>query len=131
MATAVALIRVEKPHSLSYQESTRPSPPSTSWVCGRATVEDAATWLKSIETSGSLVTARMPFSGPLGAAASKAEFISSTVTLRLGTKLRATPEAVGGGTRGGEGSRLAFRGGITPPTALAGPAEVGVIDRRA
>ena len=62
MAAAVSLIRVEKPHSLSYQESTRPRPPSTNWVCGRATVEDAGAWLKSMETSGSLVTARMPFS---------------------------------------------------------------------
>src|SRR5947208_1144898 len=95
MATAVSLIRVEKPHSLSYQLSTRPSPPSIIWVCGRASVEDAGTWLKSTETSGSLVTANMPFSGPDSDAATMAALISSTVTLRPGTKVRSTTETLG------------------------------------
>ena len=39
IARAVSLMRVEKPHSLSYQDSTRPSWPSITWVCGRAAVE--------------------------------------------------------------------------------------------
>src|SRR5437899_1659830 len=99
MATATSLIRVEKPHSLSYQLSTRPRPPSTIWVCGRATVDDAAMWLKSMETSGSLVTARMPLSGALPAASSMAALISSAVTFLPGTNFRSTTEtfAVGRG----------------------------------
>src|SRR3984957_1300545 len=64
IARAVSAIRVEKPHSLSYQLRTRASLPSITWVWGRATVEEAATWFRSIETSGSLVTARTPCSGP-------------------------------------------------------------------
>src|SRR4051812_44462842 len=99
MASAVSLIRVEKPHSLSYQDRTRPRPPSIIWVWGRATVDDAGAWLKSMETSGSLVTARMPFSGPEAAAASIAALIASTVVALLGTKVRSTTETFGVGTR--------------------------------
>src|SRR5690349_3925408 len=54
MATAVSAMRLEKPHSLSYQESTRTNTPSITWVCGRSKVELAGLWLKSIETRGSL-----------------------------------------------------------------------------
>ena len=38
ITSAVSLIRVAKPHSLSYQVRTRASLPSTTWVCGRAAV---------------------------------------------------------------------------------------------
>src|SRR5688572_18654606 len=130
MRTAVSLIRVEKPHSLSYQESTRPRPPSTIWVWGRATVEEAGLWLKSEETNGSLVTASTPFSAPL-AAASIAALISSTETLRPGTKFRSTTETFGVGTRIEEPSSLPASAGITRPSALAAPVEVGIIDMAA
>ncbi len=52
---AVSAMRVEKPHSLSYQLSTRAMRPPTTWVWGRAKVDELATWLKSVETSGSSV----------------------------------------------------------------------------
>ena len=48
---AVSDMRFEKPHSLSYQPITRASAPSTTAVCVESNVQDAALWLKSIETS--------------------------------------------------------------------------------
>lgn len=51
-ATAVSLMRLEKPHSLSYQERTRTNLPSITWVCFTSKVELAGLWLKSLETSG-------------------------------------------------------------------------------
>ena len=61
-------MRVAKPHSLSYQLSTRASLPSTTWVWGRAAVDEAAMWFRSLETSGSVVVNRTPFIGPSAAA---------------------------------------------------------------
>src|SRR5215470_10323987 len=55
MATAVSAMRLENPHSLSYQESTRTRRPSTICVCVRSKVDELGLWLKSIETSGSLL----------------------------------------------------------------------------
>ena len=52
---AVSLMRFEKPHSLSYQDSTRTKPPSTTCVCVASKVEDAGLWLKSMLTSGSVL----------------------------------------------------------------------------
>src|SRR3546814_550672 len=52
-ATAVSHIRLEKPHSLSYQDRTRTSLPSTTWVCVASNVELNGEWLKSQETSSS------------------------------------------------------------------------------
>jgi len=76
MSAAVSHIRLEKPHSLSYQEATRTSLPSSTLMPLRSTVELAWLWLKSIETSGSSVTSRMPLSGPDAAAALSAAVIS-------------------------------------------------------
>lgn len=39
IATAVSDIRLEKPHSLSYQDRTRTKVPSTTWVCVKSKVE--------------------------------------------------------------------------------------------
>ena len=124
-------MRVEKPHSLSYQLSTRTSLPSMTWVCGRARVDEASTWFRSMETSGSLVTARTPLSGPDEAAALIAALISSLVTSRLGTMLRSTTETFGVGTRIEEPSSLPASCGSTRPRALAAPVEVGIIDMAA
>ena len=55
ITSAVSLMRVEKPHSLSYQERTRTSLPSTICVCAVAKVEEWLSWLKSEETSFSSV----------------------------------------------------------------------------
>jgi hypothetical protein len=49
---AVSIMRLEKPHSLSYQLTTRTMPPSVTVVCAAATVEECGSWLKSTETSG-------------------------------------------------------------------------------
>ena len=54
-SAAVSLMRFEKPHSLSYQDSTRTSPPSTTCVCVASKVEEAGLWLKSMLTSGSVL----------------------------------------------------------------------------
>src|SRR3989344_1868920 len=123
-------MRVEKPHSLSYQVRTRPRPPSIIWVCGRAAVDEAGLWLKSMDTSGSLVTASTPFSAPL-AAASSASLIWATVTDFEGTNFRSTTETFGVGTRIDEPSSLPARAGITRPSALAAPVEVGIMDMAA
>ena len=54
-ATAVSDMRLEKPHSLSYQESTRTKLPSMTLVWSVAKIEEWLSWLKSRETSGSSV----------------------------------------------------------------------------
>ena len=55
IAPAVSTMRFEKPHSLSYQLTTRTSLPSITAVSRLSTVELAGLWLRSIETSGSSV----------------------------------------------------------------------------
>ncbi len=55
IAAAVSTMRFEKPHSLSYQLTTRTSLPSITAVSRLSTVELAGVWMKSIETSGSSV----------------------------------------------------------------------------
>ena len=66
MATAVSFMRLEKPHSLSYQDTTRQNVPSTTCVPFRSKIELNGSWLKSVETSGFAFTPRMPLSGPVG-----------------------------------------------------------------
>ena len=46
-SAAVSDMRLEKPHSLSYQLSTRTSAPSTTAVWVASKVDEAAQWLKS------------------------------------------------------------------------------------
>ena len=55
IAPAVSTMRFEKPHSLSYQLTTRTSLPSITAVSRLSMVELAGLWLRSIETSGSSV----------------------------------------------------------------------------
>ena len=54
-SAAVSDIRLEKPHSLSYQLITRASCPSTTAVCVASKVEEAGLWLKSTLTSGAVL----------------------------------------------------------------------------
>ncbi|MOA49447.1 hypothetical protein D3C78_1723290 [compost metagenome] len=54
-ATAVSDMRLEKPHSLSYQDRTRTNLPSMTLVWSIAKIEEWLSWLKSRETSGSSV----------------------------------------------------------------------------
>src|SRR5262245_26185338 len=55
IATAVSAMRLEKPHSLSYQDITRTSVPLMTLVWSMWNVDECGSWLKSIETLGSLV----------------------------------------------------------------------------
>ena len=55
IATAVSAMRFEKPHSLSYQESTRTKLPSITLVWSRWKIEERSSPLKSLETLGSSV----------------------------------------------------------------------------
>jgi predicted GIY-YIG superfamily endonuclease len=54
-ATAVSDMRLEKPHSLSYQDSTRTKLPSRTLVWSKAKIDEWLSWLKSRETKGSSV----------------------------------------------------------------------------
>ncbi len=55
IATAVSAMRLEKPHSLSYQESTRTSLPSITFVWSMWNTDERLSWLKSQETLASVV----------------------------------------------------------------------------
>src|SRR6478609_6381083 len=127
IATAVSAMRLEKPHSLSYQESTRTSVPFCTLVWSKAKVDECGSWLKSIETFGWMVVPSTPFSGP-AAAFLMASLISSLVVAFLATILRSTTETFGVGTRIETPSSLPASSGITRPIALAAPVEVGIIE---
>src|SRR5215469_10693035 len=91
IATAVSAMRLEKPHSLSYQLITDTKVPSITLVWSSAKLDDAGLWLKSLETSGASTMSRTPFSAP-AAAAFIALFTSSTVVGRLATNFRSTSD---------------------------------------
>src|SRR5437879_1971367 len=55
IATAVSPMRLEKPHSLSYQDITRTSVPFCTLVWSTWKVDECGSWLKSIETLGAVV----------------------------------------------------------------------------
>ena len=55
IATAVSAMRLEKPHSLSYQDITRTSVPFCTLVWSMWKVDECGSWLKSIETLGAVV----------------------------------------------------------------------------
>ena len=55
IATAVSAMRLEKPHSLSYQDITRTKLPFCTLVWSMWNVEECGSWLKSIETFGAVV----------------------------------------------------------------------------
>src|ERR1700744_3081221 len=131
MATAVSAMRLEKPHSLSYQLMVETKLPSITLVWSSAKLDEAGLWLKSTDTNLSCTTSRMPFSGPEAAAAMIALLISSAVVGRLETNFRSTSETLGVGTRTETPSNLPFNSGKTRPTALAAPVEVGIIERAA
>src|SRR5205085_10611330 len=97
IATAVSAMRLEKPHSLSYQDITRTSVPFCTLVWSTWKVDECGSWLKSIETLGAVVYPKMPFSS-----CSEARFIAALISLtsveRLATILRSTTETFGVGT---------------------------------
>src|SRR6185295_9531522 len=130
IATATSAMRLEKPHSLSYQVITETKVPSITRVWSSAKEDEAGLWLKSTDTSLSGTTSSTPLSGP-SAAALMALLISSTEVGRLATNFRSTSETLGVGTRTEMPSSLPFNSGSTRPTALAAPVEVGIIDSAA
>src|SRR5689334_9751060 len=118
-------MRLEKPHSLSYQAQTFTSVPSLTLVSEASKMELAGLWLKSDDTSGSLVYCRMPFRSP-SEACFTALFTSSTVVGFLATKDKSTIETLMVGTRMAKPSSLPLRCGSTSPTAAAAPVLVGI-----
>src|SRR5688572_5300668 len=95
---ATSSIRLEKPHSLSYHEDTLTSVPSETRVRVESKIELAGLWLKSEETSGSVLYSRMPLRSP-SQACFTARFTSSTVVGFLATKVRSTIDTLMVGTR--------------------------------
>src|SRR5690348_1327646 len=130
IATAVSAMRLEKPHSLSYQLMTPTKLPSITLVWSSAKLDDAAVWLKSLETSGASTMSRMPLSAP-EAAAFIALLTSATVVARVVTTLRSTSETFGVGTRTEMPSSLPLSSGRTRPTAFAAPVDVGIVESAA
>src|SRR5208282_5271412 len=53
IATAVSIMRLEKPHSLSYHDMTRTSVPSITLVWSMWKTAECGSWLKSLDTLGS------------------------------------------------------------------------------
>src|SRR5262249_23279406 len=127
---AVSSMRLEKPHSLSYQDSTRTKLPSITWVWLRSKVELAGLWLKSLDTSGSSLVARTPASGP-DAAALMASLTAATVVAPRAANLKWTSDRLGVGTRMEVPSILPLSSGSTSATARAAPVVVGIIDSAA
>src|SRR5712692_357194 len=119
-------MRLEKPHSLSYQDVTFTSVPSVTRVSVASKIELAGLWLKSEETSGSVLYSRMPLRS-LSQACFTALFTSSTVVGCFATKARSTIETLIVGTRIEKPSSLPFRCGSTRPTAAAAPVLVGIM----
>src|SRR6056297_940208 len=126
IATAVSAMRLEKPHSLSYQLRIRTMLPSITLVWSVWNTEECGSWLKSLLTSWRSVYPRMPLSGP-SAALRTAALISSASVARDAVKVRSTTDTFGVGTRIATPSSLPFNSGRTSPTALAAPVEVGIM----
>ena len=59
-AAAVSSMRLEKPHSLSYQVRMRTKRPSSTVVWVRPKIEEAGWWVKSIDTGFSSLVAECP-----------------------------------------------------------------------
>src|SRR6266853_3655906 len=97
-ATVASSIRLLKPHSLSYQEDTFTSVPADTLVRVASKIDEAGLWLKSIETSGSLLYSRMPLRS-VSEACLAALLISSTVVARFAMKDRSTIDTLIVGTR--------------------------------
>ena len=97
-ATVVSNMRLEKPHSLSYQLPTLTKRPDT-LVKLESYEDDAGSWLKSTETKGASVYCKMPFNGPSDAAAFIMLLISSTLVSRAAMKLKSTKDTLMVGTR--------------------------------
>src|SRR6185312_9080457 len=126
-SAAASTMRLEKPHSLSYQDMTRQKRLSITWVCVRSKVELCESWLKSLETTSSLVTARMPRKRLEPAAFSISALISFLSVSRAAVNFKSIIETLGVGTRIDVPSSLPWSVGMTSPNAFAAPVEVGIM----
>src|SRR5512139_1881956 len=97
-ATVVSSIRLLKPHSLSYQLDTFTRVPSATLVRVASKMLECGSWLKSTETSGAVLYARMPLSSFSDAAFSTL-LTSSTLVARFAVKVRSTMDTLMVGTR--------------------------------
>src|SRR5512134_2193345 len=95
---ATSSIRLENPHSLSYHEDTLTSVPSETRVSVESKIELAGLWLKSEDTSGSVLYSSTPFRSE-SQACFTARFTSSTVVGFFATNVRSTIETLIVGTR--------------------------------
>src|SRR4029450_10944551 len=123
---ATSSMRLEKAHSLSYHEQTLTRVPSETRVMVESKIELAGLWLKSDDTSGSVLYSSTPLRSPSHACFT-ALFTSSTVVGFFATKVRATSDTLMVGTRIEKPSSLPFRCGSTSPTAAAAPVLVGIM----
>ena len=99
-------------------------------VSGASTIEEFGFPLKSLDTSSSSVTDRMPLRS-LAAASRRASLIVSADTGSLVMTARSTSETSGVGTRNEMPWNLPFSSGITSAIAFAAPVLVGIIERAA
>src|SRR5256886_2638329 len=130
MNTARSTTRQEYPHSLSYQENTLPCRSPMTMVSGASTMDELELPLKSLETSSSSVTARMPLRS-LAAASRKASLMVSADTGSRVMTARATRDTFGVGTRSAIPWNLPFSSGMTSAIALAAPVVVGITESAA
>lgn len=93
------------------------------WLASK--VEELASWLKSIDTSGWAFT---DSTGEASAARATMALISSLVVSRLAVKVRSTSETLITGTRTARPSSLPSSSGSTRPTAAAAPVLVGIME---
>ena len=100
--------------------------PPSDIVDSASMIEERLSPLKSIDTSGSSETPRMPLSGP-AAAVRKASLSSSTVAGRSSSAVKSTTLTVGVGTRRLKPSNLPLRSGMTSASAFAAPVVVGMM----
>src|SRR4030065_1745010 len=113
-------IRLEKPHSLSYQEIIFTHFPPITFVDGPSTIEEWEFPLKSMETRGSSQKLKIPFNLP-SAYDFKTLFISSGVVSFFNPTTKSTTETLGMGTRMAIPSIFPFSSGITKARAVADP----------
>src|SRR4029077_15704907 len=119
--------RQEYPHSLSYQDRTLIMRPPITLVYSASTIEEFELPLKSADTKGSSLNARIPLSSPL--AASFRAWLTSSVVVSFSTSITtSTSDTFGVGTRTLIPSNLPFSSGKTNATALAAPVDVGIIE---
>src|SRR5258708_33376255 len=101
-------MRLEKPHSLSYQAQTFTSVPSDTRVRPASRMALAGLWVKSEDTSGARVYSSRPFKS-VSEACFTAWVTSSTLVGLFATNERSTRETLLAGTRIQQTSSLPVR----------------------